>query len=151
MSSASSRPGHGFEGSSEISSLTVAPVARLAMAGNRLITTAPVLMPPGKLMPWPSPVLDSAWHWVEMFYTPSVSVDLSKDLVAVSHNTTNAPGALLFDGSSVIGIGCRPGAGLANTDVTDWAAVYYAPGIPTLANRVKLANRRNPTGVPYAG
>jgi hypothetical protein len=69
---------------------------------------------------------------------------LQTQTIAPSIDTTS-----LFDASAPIVICSRPG-GLGNGDTLDWAACYYANGIPSLANRVRLANHRNPTGVAFA-
>lgn len=56
----------------------------------------------------------------------------------------------LFDGLAPIIMMTRVGGLLANADTTDWAFAGYFPGIPSLADRVRIGNYRNPTGVPLA-
>lgn len=109
---------------------------------------------------WDTPFdVAAAWCWCELIIDPllvlggSVNADKIKLFVGLALQTqTQAPSldyTALFDATAPIQVASRA-AGLANVDTTDWAAVYYGQGIPTLQHRVKLANRCNPTGVPLA-
>ncbi len=100
------------------------------------------------------------WVWVEQVIDPvlllggSVTADKVKLFFNfVQQTQTVAPTVDftgLFDGAALIKVASGSTNGTANSDTTDWAACYYANGIPSLANRVRLANHRNPTGVAFA-
>lgn len=96
------------------------------------------------------------YTWAEMIFDPLLTLGGSAfpDKTKIFHNLVlqtrvqdaNLDHNALFDASATIDI-CNRAHGLGTNDTTDWAAAYYGNGIPSLANRVKLANRRNPTGI----
>lgn len=96
---------------------------------------------------WLNALAGGAWTWMDCITIPGTSVEMRAGLVLVAHTATAAPGSPLFDGSALITIGSRAGAGLANVDTTDWALCYYCNGVPSAANQVRLANFRNPLGI----
>jgi hypothetical protein len=81
---------------------------------------------------------DDKLKWFFDFVSQTITTPPTPDFTAIK------------DASAVIGICCRLSTGNANVDTTDWAACYYANGIPSLADRVRLANHRNPTGILLA-
>jgi hypothetical protein len=101
----------------------------------------------------------SNWVWVEFVFDPlntlggvatTDRLKIFADLVQVAIAAAgSAVGLTIADSSAAIAIG-NQGTGAPNTDTTDWAAVYYANGIPSLANRKRLANLDNPTGIAFA-
>ncbi|OGR95494.1 MAG: hypothetical protein A2V88_15395 [Elusimicrobia bacterium RBG_16_66_12] len=97
----------------------------------------------------------SSWVWLECYFDPlfilggslaAERVKIFANLLPQTITLTGSVGTTLADSSNAIAIACSVG-GLANSDTTDWAVAYYANGIPSLANRVRLANHRNPTGI----
>jgi hypothetical protein len=98
----------------------------------------------------------AAWVWGEAIFDPaltlggSVAADRNKlfaNLAAITRNSNTGTIGTTLDNSSVIINVASAGVGFANSDTTDWAAVYYGNGIPARADRVRLANFRNPSGV----
>ncbi len=102
------------------------------------------------------PVMGAGYHWVEAAFDPlfvlggSTAAERAKlfyDFAAQTPSLTASVGATLNDASGVVRWGPVAAGG---TDRLDTASCYYANGIPSLANRVRLANHRNPTGVLLA-
>jgi hypothetical protein len=105
-----------------------------------------------------STLVGAGYHWLEWIFDPllvlggSPTADRGKifsDLVLQTRTVTESVGAMptsIFDGNAFIAIACG-NATASDADTTDWAAAYYANGIPSRPNRVKLANRCNPTGI----
>lgn len=91
-----------------------------------------------------------AWKWVEALIVPGTSMSLLANFVAATAAVSANPASPLFDGNALISIASRAGASLANVDTTDWCFAAYGNGIPSLADRVRLANFTNPTGIPLA-
>lgn len=89
------------------------------------------------------------WVWVSLAVIPGTSVELSADLTQLAHTATASPGSPLFDGNAPVSIGCRAAAGLANVDTTDWLAVYYCNGIPSLFNQQRLMAFQAPKAVSF--
>jgi hypothetical protein len=102
-----------------------------------------------------SPFGGASWVWVEMFYDPafvlggSVAADRLKWFVNLTLTPNILPTgtvpASLFNATTPLAVGCFTTQ--APFCTTDWASCYYPNGIPSLANRVQLANRANPTGI----
>jgi hypothetical protein len=99
---------------------------------------------------------NASWHWVEVAFDLALQLggsspgDVTKHfsdftLQALTTVPTTAP-AVIFDALAKIFVATQNGA--ANTDTTDWAACYYANGIPSLADRVMLARWNAPTTPP---
>jgi len=102
-----------------------------------------------------SPMVGANWRWLEWAFDPlfvlggSLPADRVKlfsnfSLLTIIQTSGTLP-ASLFDASTPLAVGCYTSQ--APPDTTDWAACYYPNGIPSLANRVRLANRANPTGI----
>ncbi len=98
------------------------------------------------------------WHYIEMIFdfalalggsAPNDVVKHYSDLVrqALTTNPSTTPTAL-FDANCNIYIGQEQA--LNSADNFDWSACYYGNGIPSLANRKRLANLDNPTGIAFA-
>ncbi len=91
------------------------------------------------------------WAWAERVFDPALTLggSAAADRAKVFANfTLQTPLAAmtvlttLFDASLAISVGSS--VGLANSDTTDWAAAFYCNGIPSLANRQRLANGTRP-------
>ena len=117
-----------------------------------IITTAQVFT----ASTFATPFADLGWHWIEAIFDPllvlggSDNTDYVKvfsGLVALSKILGNAHPSALSSLAAAVRIANNTADVANNPDTTDWAAVYYANGIPSRANRVLLANRRNPSGV----
>ncbi len=96
---------------------------------------------------FPTPFADLGWHWIECVFDPGLTLgggtnaDFAKmfrDLVAVVPAVTAAHPTAIADVASAIRMSNSSGGVANNADVTDWCAVYYANGIPSLANREAL-------------
>jgi hypothetical protein len=105
-----------------------------------------------------NPFTGASWGWRELVFDPlfvlggSVAGDrikLFSDFVLKSRVSSAAGPTSIADSSAKLSVGSFNSA-TGNGDTLDWAACYYANGIPSLANRVRLANHRNPTGVAFA-
>ncbi len=97
----------------------------------------------------------SPWVWVELVFDPlfvlggSLAGDRIKlfaNLALRSRVSSAAVATSITDSSAKLSVGSFNGS-TGNGDTLDWAACYYANGIPSLQNRVRLANHRNPTGI----
>jgi hypothetical protein len=96
---------------------------------------------------WPNQFVGGGWTWLELAIRAGVVHELYAGLVLVTAQTAVAAASPpLFNATALIGLACSSTGASSNTDTTDWASCYYANGIPTLANRVRLANYRNPSG-----
>lgn len=107
-----------------------------------------------------NPLAGAAWHWLEWFLFPNLagaSPNIARATMAtdfVTNTPTNSASlagfTTLFNGNSLLSMASRGAQSLANVDTTDFAAFYNGNGHPSLANRVQLANRNNPTGTLLA-
>jgi hypothetical protein len=106
-----------------------------------------------------TPFADLGWHWIEAVFDPllvlggTTSADFAKafrDLVALAPVVAGSHPAAIANVAGSVRMTSTSGGTANNPDVSDWAACYYANGIPSLQNRVRLANHRNPTGVLLA-
>lgn len=103
-----------------------------------------------------NPFAGASFTWVEFIVDIALALGGSapNDVYKVFGNLARATMTLnqvstvgaLFDGAAQINV--FSSLATSNADTTDWAACYYGNGIPSLANRVRLANYRNPTGIP---
>lgn len=96
-----------------------------------------------------SALAGGAWHWLEALVTVGTSSVLVADFVTATQVLTAVPPSPLFDGSALISLCSRAGAGLANVDRTDWATAYYARGIPSLFNRQRLMAHQAPIATSF--
>jgi len=92
---------------------------------------------------------DQPWHWLEWAFTAGVGVSLFVDFVTRAHTTTVINLASINNTTAPIAIGCNTNAAAVTSNNQDLGVLVYANGIPSLANRVRLANFRNPTGVLF--
>ncbi len=103
-----------------------------------------------------NPFIDTLWAWIEIIFDPSLTlggsspadvVKVFKNLVRLTDDVTipTTAAASLNNTNTQIVVGSF--AGGANGAALDWSTCYYANGIPSRANRVALANYRNPSGV----
>lgn len=106
-----------------------------------------------------TPFADLGWHWIEGIFDPllvlggSTSADFVKafkDLVTIAPVVAGSHPSAISNLAATVRMDTTSSGTANNPDTTDWAACYYANGIPTLANRVKTANRMNPTGILLA-
>jgi hypothetical protein len=102
-----------------------------------------------------NPFVGGALHFIEAYFDPlfvlggslaTERVKLFVDLVQQTAVTTASVGTSLFDGLAGVTLGLTS----SGKDRLDCGGIFYMNGIPSLANRVRLANRNNPTGVPLA-
>jgi hypothetical protein len=92
------------------------------------------------------------WIWLELI----INFDLSSpeslkffaNFVELTRVISGSVPASVANVAAPISIGFASVTSLSNADTTDWAATYYGNGIPSLANRKRLANFYNPSGVP---
>lgn len=99
------------------------------------------------------------WIWVEFVFDPLLTLggstkdDKLKWFFNLAQQTITTPPtpdfSAIANSSALIGICCRLSTGNSNVDTTDWAACYYANGIPSLKNRKRLANYLNPSNVKF--
>lgn len=103
-----------------------------------------------------TPFADLAWHWIEAIFDPALVLGGSgpndyvkafSDFVAMTRTATATHPSALADANGTVRLGQTSTGSANDADNYDIAAAYYANGIPTLANRVKVANRKNPTGI----
>jgi hypothetical protein len=93
---------------------------------------------------------DLGWHWCEslFFAVGAGNTDRLKQFIDFTEIARSAGvGTIptsIFNATAKIGIACRFQGALANVDTTDWAAAFYCNGIPSLANRQRLANGTRP-------
>lgn len=99
-----------------------------------------------------NPFVGSALHYIEAYFDPlfvlggslaTERVKLFVDLVQQSAVTTVSAGTSLFDGLAGLTLGLTS----SGKDRLDVSGIAYTNGIPSLANRVRAANFRNPSGV----
>jgi len=103
-----------------------------------------------------NPLLGGDWVFMAMSSPDAAGVDnatrltLSANLSAKTKTGGSSAGAVptsIADSSAKISVACRGNTGLANVDTTDWASLYYLPGLPSTADLAILANAYNPKGV----
>ncbi len=99
---------------------------------------------------WLNVFAGGGWTWIESLTIPGTSAELNAGFVLIAHTATATPVSPLFDGTALISMASRAGAGLANVDTTDWAACYYCNGIPSLTNRKLLANASRPIAAAFS-
>jgi hypothetical protein len=87
---------------------------------------------------------DGNWHWLELLVRVGVSHEMYDGLSLVTPASSTVPQATLVDSVASISLACRATGGLGNVDTTDWAACYYANGIPSLPNREALMRHLAP-------
>lgn len=101
---------------------------------------------------WGSPFVGGGWVYCEHIFDPALTLGgaTSNDRAVLFTNfalqtqlLVSAGPATIFDASSQIFVGCSSNT-VSNTDTTDWAACYYANGIPSLGNRIALSRWRAP-------
>jgi hypothetical protein len=106
-----------------------------------------------------TPFADLGWHWTEAIFDPLLVLGGSgpndyvkafDGFVALTRTATATHPAAIADVAAAVRLAQSNSGSATDTDDYDWAACYYANGIPSLANRVRLANHRNPTGVAFA-
>jgi hypothetical protein len=103
-----------------------------------------------------TPFADLGWHWIEAIFDPlntlggSGQTDFAKaftDLVQISKVVGGNHPSAIADVSAEVRLAQTSGDTATDTDDYDWAACYYGNGIPNIVHRMRLANRKNPTGV----
>lgn len=105
---------------------------------------------------WASPFVGGGWVWCEHAFDPlhvlggTVTADAPTFLSNFVGPQTQLLGTSnvtsIFDASAQVFMACNSAVS-SNTDTVDWSFCVYANGIPSLANRKRLANFRNPSGV----
>ncbi len=105
---------------------------------------------------YPNVLAGSAWTWLEAMFDSGLTlggstvadyIKLFADFVPqlrTSSSGTNT--TTLFNGNAPLAMASRAASALANVDTTDFGPVYYANGIPTIADRTLLRNYHNPGG-----
>lgn len=99
-------------------------------------------------------VFAGGWVWVESLFVPSETTATHRAQLWYDFNeralggspsdfTTGTMPTSLSDATASIFIASRSAAN-ANVDTTDFGAIYYGNGIPSLANRKRLRNRNRP-------
>jgi len=105
---------------------------------------------------FPTPFADLGWHWTEGIFDPGLTLggsdatDYAKafsDLAQITPASKGTHPSTISNAAAEIRLSETNGDGATDTDDYDWAFAVYANGIPSRANRVKLANAYNPTGV----
>lgn len=103
-----------------------------------------------------SPFAGAGWHWIESVFDPllvlggSTSADFVKhfsDLVLLTPTVTASNPSTLANPTEAARLNASTGGG-ANADNVDWVFSTESNGIPSLSDRVRIANFRNPTGIP---
>lgn len=98
----------------------------------------------------------SGWCWVVSVLDAAGADNATRVLEylqLVAQTRTGGSGTIptsLANPSVAVSVACRGQNALANVDTTDWAAVYYCNGIPSLRNLNRLANKHNPSGILLA-
>lgn len=94
---------------------------------------------------WANPFTGN-WIWIEALITAAGTIELDVNFALQTRLDANGLFPLFDPTAARVSIGSNVDGNVANADTTDWSACYYANGIPSLANRKRLANFRNPSG-----
>lgn len=98
------------------------------------------------------------WCWHETFTPDAAGVDNATrirmfangvELIKTGGSGDGVVPASIKDSSAKFGVACRVNNTLANVDTTDWAALYYANGIPSAEERALLARHYAPVAVSF--
>lgn len=95
---------------------------------------------------WANPFTGN-FIWIEALITAAATIELDVNFAPQTRLDANGLFPLFDPTAARVSIGSNVDGNVANADTTDWCFATYGNGIPSLANRVKTANFRNPTGV----
>lgn len=95
---------------------------------------------------YPDPSSPNLWMWKEWILTAGVGATMSGDFVLRSTASAAITSGALFDCTEPLALFSST-SGAINQNTQQCGPLYYANGIPSLANRVRLANYKNPTAI----
>jgi hypothetical protein len=107
-----------------------------------------------------STLVGAGYHWLEWIFDPllvlggSPTADRGKiysDLVLQTRIVTESVGAMpasIFDGNAFIAVACG-NASASDADTIDWASCFYCNGIPSVADRRRMAGLYPPRTITF--